>query len=73
MRSAQCQGLTNVFGSGGILEGSNYVSEALRVAAESIVVDDVFASMDYSNCNITSGNCTVRFNRTEADGAHEEG
>jgi hypothetical protein len=42
VHSAQCQGLTNVFGSGGILEGSNYVSEALRVAAESIVVDDAF-------------------------------
>jgi hypothetical protein len=30
----------NVFDSGGILEGFDDVSEALRMAAESIIVDD---------------------------------
>jgi hypothetical protein len=30
----------NVFGSGGILGGFNDVLEALRMAAESVIVDD---------------------------------
>ncbi len=40
-RIARCQGLMNVFGSGGILQGFDDVSEALRMAAESVIVDDV--------------------------------
>ncbi len=40
MLGARCQGLTNVFGSGEILEGFDDVSEALRMAAESVIVDD---------------------------------
>ena len=30
----------NVFGSGGILEGFDDVLEALRMAAESVIIDD---------------------------------
>ncbi len=40
MCGAWCQGLTNVFGSGGILEGFDDVLEALRMAAESIIIGD---------------------------------
>ncbi len=31
----------NVFGSGGILEGFDDVLEALRMAVESVIIDDV--------------------------------
>ncbi len=46
VRGAQCQGLTNVFGSGGNLEGFNDVLEALRMAAERVIVDDVLVVED---------------------------
>ncbi len=43
---ARCQGFTNVFGSGGNLEGFNDVLEALRMAAESVIVDDALVVED---------------------------
>ena len=46
---ARCQGLLNVFGSGGILEGSDDVSKAWRVVVESFVDDDA--------CIVKVGSC----------------
>ncbi len=38
--SAKGQGCMNVFGSSGILEGSDDALEAWRMAAEGVIVDD---------------------------------
>ncbi len=46
---ARCQGGTNVFGSSGILEGSDDALEASRMAAQGVITDDA--------CIVKVGSC----------------